>query len=91
MEKWVFRTNLDHRNIRDYEPVLMGDNAVVQNSLVYNGCRIEGTVIDRSCFPVSMSRKGAVVENSVLFFNNVVGGNCRLNKVVADVKYCVRQ
>ena len=24
LEKWVFRTNLDHRNIRDYEPACHG-------------------------------------------------------------------
>jgi glucose-1-phosphate adenylyltransferase len=29
--------------------------------------------------------KGAVVKDSVLFFNNVVGRNCRLEKVVSDV------
>jgi glucose-1-phosphate adenylyltransferase len=85
LEKWVFRTNLDHRNIRDNEPVLMGNNAVVHNSLAYNGCKIGGTVINSILFPGVHVRKGAVVENSILFFNNVVGENCRLNKVVADV------
>lgn len=85
LEKWVFRTNLDHRNIRDNEPVLMGNKAVVHNSLAYNGCKIGGTVINSILFPGVHVRKGAVVENSILFFNNVVGENCRLNKVVADV------
>jgi len=85
LEKWVFRTNLDHRNIRDNEPALMGDNAVVHNSLVYNGCKIGGTVLNSILFPGVHVKKGAVVENSILFFSNVVGENCRLNKVVADV------
>jgi glucose-1-phosphate adenylyltransferase len=30
-------------------------------------------------------KKGAVVENSIIFFSNVVGENCRLNKIVSDV------
>ena len=30
-------------------------------------------------------KKGAVVENSVIFFNNEIGENCHFNKVVADV------
>jgi glucose-1-phosphate adenylyltransferase len=85
MEKWVFRTNLDHRNIRDYEPAHMADNAVVENSLVYNGCKIDGTVRNSILFPGVHVQKGAVVENSVLFFSNIVGENCRFNKVVADV------
>ncbi len=85
MEKWVFRTNLDHRGIRDFEPAHMADNAVVQNSLIYNGCKIDGTVRNSILFPGAQVKKGAVVENSVLFFSNIVGENCRFNKVVADV------
>lgn len=85
LEKWVFRTNLEHRNIRDNEPALMGESAVVQNSLVYNGCKIGGTVRNSILFPGVHVRQGALVENSVLFFNNIVGKDCRLNKIVSDV------
>ena len=85
LEKWVFRTNLDHRNIRDNEPVVLGTHAVVHNSLVYNGCKIGGTVRNSILFPGVHVKKGAVVENSILFFSNIVGEHCHLNKVVADV------
>jgi glucose-1-phosphate adenylyltransferase len=85
LENWVFRTNLDHRDIRDHEPVLLGDSATVQNSLAYNGCKIDGTVRNSILFPGVHVEKGAVVENSVLFFNNIVRENCRLNKIVSDV------
>ncbi|MDP3481231.1 MAG: sugar phosphate nucleotidyltransferase [Desulfoprunum sp.] len=85
MEKWGLRTNLDHRGIRDFQPVLLGDYASVQDSLIYNGCVIEGTVRGSIIFPGVRVEKGAVIENSVLFFNNRIGRNCRLNKVVADV------
>lgn len=85
MEKWVFRTNLDHRSIRDFEPAYLGDTAEVANSMVYNGCKIEGTVRNSVLFPGVQVKKGALVENSVLFFSNVVGEGCRLNKVVSDV------
>jgi glucose-1-phosphate adenylyltransferase len=85
LEKWVFRTNLEHRHIRDNEPALMGDNAVVENSMIYNGCKIGGTVRNSVLFPGVHVKKGAVVENSVIFFSNLIGENCRLNKVVSDV------
>ncbi|TKB08816.1 glucose-1-phosphate adenylyltransferase family protein [Desulforhopalus sp. IMCC35007] len=85
LEKWQFRTNLDHRNIRDNEPALMGEHAVVQNSLVYNGCKIDGTVKNSILFPGVHIKKGAIVENSILFYNNMVGEGCHLNKVVSDV------
>lgn len=85
LEKWVFRTNLEHRRIRDNEPALMGPDAVVKNSLIYNGCKIGGTVRNSIIFPGVRIKKGAVVENSVLFFNNRVGENCHFNKVISDV------
>jgi glucose-1-phosphate adenylyltransferase len=85
MEKWLFRTNLEHRHIRDNEPALMGDHAVVQNSMIYNGCKIGGTVKNSILFPGVHVKRGAVVENSVIFFSNIIGANCRLNKVVSDV------
>lgn len=85
MEKWGLRTNLDHRGIRDFQPVLIGDHATVHDSLIYNGSVIDGTVRRSIIFPGVIVEKGAVIENSVLFFNNRIGRNCRLNKVVADV------
>ncbi len=85
LEKWVFRTNLEHRRIRDNEPAFMGNNAVVKNSLVYNGCKINGTVKNSVIFPGVHVEEGAVVENSVIFFNNIIGENCQFNKVVSDV------
>lgn len=85
LEEWGFRTNLDHRGIRDFQPVIIRENAKVSNSLIYNGCIIEGEVRNSIIFPGVHVHKGAVVESSVLFFNNEIQQNCRFNKVVADV------
>lgn len=85
LEKWVFRTNLDHRRIRDNEPVLLGDSAAVTNSLIHNGCKVGGTVKNSILFPGVHVKHGATVENSVLFFKNTVGEGSHLNKVVSDV------
>ncbi len=85
MEEWGLRTNLEHRGIRDAQPALFRDSAVVHNSLVYNGCVVKGTVKNSILFPGVRVEKGAVVENSVLFFNNHIGADCCMNKVVADV------
>lgn len=85
LEQWGFRTNMDHRDIRDFQPTVVGDYGSVQNSMVYNGCHIEGTVRNSILFPGVEVGKNSVVEDSVLFFNNIIGRNCRLSKVVADV------
>jgi len=85
MEKWGVRTNLAHRGICDVQPTLIGKTATVQNSMIYNGCMVEGEVRNSILFPGVHVKQGAVVDSSVLFFNNKIEENCRLNKVVADV------
>ncbi len=85
MEKWGLRSNLDHRGIRDFQPVLTGNNAKIKNSLVYNGCRIEGEVNNSIIFPGVHVGKGSIIDHCVLFFSNEVGENCRLTKTVSDV------
>lgn len=89
LAQWGIRTNLDHRDIRDCPPLKVGEQAVIRNSLVYNGCQIEGTVENSVIFPGVQVRAGAVVRDSVLFFDNVVGREARLNRVVSDVNVSI--
>jgi glucose-1-phosphate adenylyltransferase len=89
MEKWGLRTNLDHRGIRDCQPLKVGGDALIQDSLVYNGCIVEGTVERSILFPGVHVKKGAVVRDSVLFFDNVVGRDARLEKVISDVNVTI--
>lgn len=85
LDKWTLRTNLDHRAIRDREPTLVGENGSIHNCLVYNGCKIGGSVENSIIFPGVHVKSGAEVKNSVLFFNNIVAEGCYLNKIVSDV------
>ncbi|MDD5757927.1 MAG: sugar phosphate nucleotidyltransferase [Desulfobulbaceae bacterium] len=85
LERWGIRTNLEHRDIRDYQPLKIGSRASVHDSLIYNGCVVEGTVEHSVLFPGVHVRPGAVVRDSVLFFNNKVESGAHLTKVVSDV------
>lgn len=85
MEKWGVRTNLAHRGICDVQPALIRETAKVQNSLIYNGCVVEGEVRNSILFPGVQVKEGAVVEDSVLFFNTTIEENCFVKKVVSDV------
>ncbi len=85
LEEWGLRTNLEHRGIRDYQPLKIGGRAQVKDSLIYNGCVIEGTVEHSILFPGVHVQPGAVVRDSVLFFNNRVEAGAKLTKVVSDV------
>lgn len=82
---WNIRTNLEHRNINDCQPLKIGNNARIADSLIYNGCIVEGDVERSILFPGTHVQKGAKVKDSVLFFKNVVGADACLNKVVSDV------
>ncbi len=85
MDAWGLRTNMEHRGIKDAQPALILDGAEVHNSMVYNGCVVEGAVKNSILFPGVHVGAGSVVENSVIFFSNRIGTNCRLNKVIMDV------
>jgi glucose-1-phosphate adenylyltransferase len=85
LEAWGLRTNLEHRDIRDYQPLKVGPRATVHDSLIYNGCVVEGTVERSILFPGVHVKPGAVVRDSVLFFNNKVESGAHLSKVVSDV------
>lgn len=63
----------------------VGSQGVLDNSLAYNGCIIDGTVKNSILFPGVRVEKGAVVENSVLFFNTLVKEGGQLRQVVSDV------
>jgi glucose-1-phosphate adenylyltransferase len=64
---WNIRTNLEHRNIRDCQPLKIGNNAQISDSLIYNGCIIEGEVERSILFPGTYVEKGAKVKDSVLY------------------------
>lgn len=85
MDAWGLRTNMEHRGIKDAQPALIRDGATIQNSMIYNGCVVEGTVRNSILFPGVHVGPGTVIEDSVLFFKNSIGANCRLSKVIVDV------
>ena len=89
LEAWGIRTNLGHRNVRDLQPLKVGSKASIVDAMVYNGCVIEGTVEHSIIFPGCHVKKGAVVRDSVLSFNNVVEKDACLEKVVSDVNVTI--
>jgi len=89
LDSWGLRTNLEHRNIRDSQPMKIGPGAAVVDSLIYDGCVVDGKVERSILFPGVQVKKGAVVRDSVLFFNNVVEEESRLEKVISDVNVTI--
>lgn len=85
IEEWGLRTNLEHRDIRDYQPLRVGAAAEISDSLIYNGCEVEGRVERSILFPGVKVGPGATVKDSVVFFDTKIGAEVRLDKVICDV------
>ena len=58
--------------------------SVVKNSLISDGCVIEGVVENSILFRGVKVAKGAVVKNSIIMQDNYIGENTTLNCVITD-------
>jgi glucose-1-phosphate adenylyltransferase len=76
--------------VRNSAPTKYCDGCVVQNSMLADGCLIEGRVENSIIFRGVKVSKGAVVKNSILFQDTLVGENVSLNCVIADKNVVVR-
>ena len=73
-----------YTKIRDDNPTRYLEGSSVKNSLLADGCVIEGTVENCVLFRGCQVKKGAVVKNCVLMQDTVVEPDCHVEYVVTD-------
>ena len=73
-----------YTKLRDDMPAKYGLGSKVENSLVADGCIIDGEVENCILFRGVKVKKGAVVKNCVLMQDTEVGENATLSYVVTD-------
>ena len=73
-----------YTKVRDSAPSKYGEEAVVKNSLISDGCVIEGVVENSILFRGVKVAKGAVVKDSIIMQDNYIGENTTLNCVITD-------
>ena len=76
--------------IRNSAPTRYCDGANVANSVVAEGCVIEGTVENSIIFRGVHVGKGTVVKNSILLQDTFTGSNVSLNCVITDKNVVIR-
>ena len=76
--------------IRDEAPTYYGDEAVVNDSLIADGCKIEGKVENSIVFRGVHIAKGAVVKDSIIMQSGNVGENVELSYVIMDKNVTIR-
>jgi glucose-1-phosphate adenylyltransferase len=81
----VFKTdNPIYTKVRDEAPAKYGLEACVTNSLIADGCVIEGSVENCVMFRGVKIGRGAVVKNSIIMQDSVINEKCEISYVIAD-------
>jgi glucose-1-phosphate adenylyltransferase len=79
-----FRYGHIYTKVRDEVPAKYGDCSNVSNSLVADGCVIEGEVENSILFRGVTIGKGAKISNSIIMQGTKIGSNVKLNYVIID-------
>ncbi|MBR3641857.1 MAG: glucose-1-phosphate adenylyltransferase subunit GlgD [Oscillibacter sp.] len=74
----------------DKSSTYLAPGAVCRNSLVAEGCHIEGTVVDSILFPGVTVGRGAEVRGCILFKETQVSNGVTLSNVIADKRVTVQ-
>ena len=77
--------------IHDSAPTYYGEDAVVSDSLIADGSRIEGTVENSIIFRGCKIAKGAVVKDSIIMQSGIISEGVELSYVVTDKGVTVRE
>lgn len=80
-----------YTKVKDQVPTKYLDGAEVKNSLVADGCIIDGVVENSIIFRGVHIAKGAHVKNCIVMQNSVISERCDLENVVIDKECTLRQ
>lgn len=79
-----------YTKVRNSAPTKYGEGATVKNSLIADGCVIEGNVENSILFRGVKIGPNTTVKNSILFQDTVTGKNVFLNCVITDKNAVIR-
>ena len=79
-----------YTKVRNSPPTQYAASSKVTNSLIADGCIIEGTVENSILFRGVKVNKNAVVRNSILMQDTLCGNRVELNCVITDKNVVIR-
>jgi glucose-1-phosphate adenylyltransferase len=80
-----------YTKVRDEVPTIYSETAAVANSLMADGCVIDGKVENSILFRGVRVEKGASVSNSIIMQGSIVQKNVRLNYAIVDKDSVIRE
>ena len=84
MDKLFPRLHPIYNKVRDEVPAIYGLGASVKNSLIADGCVIDGEVENSIIFRGVTVKAGAKVKNSIVMQGSVIGTGSELSYVITD-------
>lgn len=86
----IFRKANVYTKVKDSAPTRYGDNAIVKNSLIADGCDVEGEVYNSIIFRGVKIGRGTVVKNCILMQNTLTGESVDMNCIIADKNVVIK-
>jgi glucose-1-phosphate adenylyltransferase len=81
---WVIHTKSEER-----APAKLGPTAQVHRSLISHGCVIDGTVVNSVLSPGVRVGVGAVIRDSIVMFDSVIGSRAVIDRAILDKEVVV--
>jgi glucose-1-phosphate adenylyltransferase len=78
-----------HTRSGEYPPVRIGTQATVRDSMLSNGCVINGTVVHSILSPGVRVEAGAIVRDSVIMNDTVIAAGAEIDRCVLDKEIVV--
>jgi glucose-1-phosphate adenylyltransferase len=85
------KANKIYTKVKDSVPTVYGENAVVKNSLIADGCSISGTVENSILFRNVKVQEGAVIKDSIIMEDGVVMEKSVLAYAITDKSVTIRE
>lgn len=79
-----------YTKVRDQFPAVYGISSKVKNSLIADGCRIDGEVENCILFRGVTVAKGAKIKNCIIMQDSYIGDNSELECIIADKAVVVK-
>lgn len=73
-----------YTKVRDRVPTYYGESCDIENTVVADGCMLDGTVKNSVLFRQVTIAEGTTVEDCVIMNDTVVGAGCDLKNVILD-------
>ena len=79
-----------YTKVRNSVPAFYAASSSVRNSMIADGCEIEGSVENSILFRGVKIGKNATVKNSIIMQDSIIGDGAFLNHVITDKNAVVR-